>query len=275
MIKRSSIALLALAAVCAGGAGARPFELYQPIIDRYPFGPPPDDATVPPESAKKGGAAGAEGEAGAELTPDQAELQQSVTVSVINIGAGGTTMVGFTDAGASPQKHYYMEAGEERDGWTVKSIDPVAESVVLVKDTVEITRKLGEKATAKGGKKGAARAAGPAFQGQGRSPLIAGRWRGGGTQGVESMKSRRQQKHEQEEADRKARLEQAEATKRMQEEAARQRQEAEAEREAEREERKQMLLDIQEQLRKAREENQRRREEEAAQEGQIDADNDA
>ena len=257
----------------------RPFELYQPIIESYLFGPPPDDPTLPPESAKKGGAqGGAEGEGEVELTPDQAELQQSITVSVLNIEPGGRVMVGFTDVSANPQKHYYMEVGEERDGWTVKSADPVTEEVVLAKSSVEITRKLGEKAAgAKGGKKGAAAAmpprGGTGAAMPGRSPILAGRnGRIGGPQGLESMKSRRQLKHEQEEADRKARLEQAEATKKIQEEAERQREQAEAEREAEREERKQMLLDIQEQLRKAREENQRRREDEM-QEGHADEEN--
>ena len=270
---KTAILLLVLTAAAPAFA-ERPFELYQPIIDRCPFGPPPDDATLPPESAKRGaGGDAADGEDEVELSEQQAELQQTTTVSIINIETGGRIMVGFTDVGTTPPKHYYMEEGESRDGWLVKSADPVKKEVTLVKNDVEVVRKLGEKAAAaqKGGNGGGRRGGWMrGAGGGGRSQLLGGRNRaaaGGENQPMDTMRSRRQQKREQEEQERRARIEQAEAAKKLQEESERQREQAKAEMEAEREEMRRNLENLRDEIRRQNEER-RQRESEQPGDGQ-------
>lgn len=268
---KTAILLLVLTAAAPAFAG-RPFELYQPIIDRCPFGPPPDDATLPPEIAKRGaGGDAADGEDEVELSEQQAELQQTTTVSIINIETGGRVMVGFTDVGTTPPKHYYMEEGESRDGWLVKSADPVKKEVTLVKNDVEVVRKLGEKAAAaqKGGNGGGRRGGWMRGAGGGRSQLLGGRNRaaaGGENQPMDTMKSRRQQKREQEEQERRARIEQAEAAKKLQEESERQREQAKAEMEAEREEMRRNLENLRDEIRR---QNEERRQRESEQPGDV------
>ena len=267
---KTAILLLVLTAAAPAFA-ERPFELYQPIIDRCPFGPPPDDATLPPESAKRGaGGDAADGEDEVELSEQQAELQQTTTVSIINIETGGRIMVGFTDVGTTPPKHYYMEEGESRDGWLVKSADPVKKEVTLVKNDVEVVRKLGEKAAAaqKGGN-GGGRRGGWMREAGGRSQLLGGRNRaaaGGENQPMDTMRSRRQQKREQEEQERRARIEQAEAAKKLQEESERQREQAKADMEAEREEMRRSLENLRDEIRR---ENEERRQRESEQPGDV------
>ena len=248
--------LLALAAVAADG---RPFELYQPIIDRCPFGDPPDDPTVPPDqAAKASGKTPAEVEEAA-LSQQQAELQQAVGVSVMNIAPDGGVWVGFSIAGdQKSMKHHYVAVGEERDGWLVKEADPSKGTVTFVKDSVEVPRKVGDTIAKSGGRGGGGRQPPQRNGFGGRSPLIAGKPQqtDAGAPST-SMKSHRQMRREQDEAERKARLEQAEALKKMQEEETRRREEEKAERDAQREadkeEMQRKLMDMQEQLKRDRE----------------------
>ena len=56
---RYAITLLAVVVMAMPGFGKRAFDLYQPIIDRCPFGPPPEDPSIPPDLvSKSSGAAG-------------------------------------------------------------------------------------------------------------------------------------------------------------------------------------------------------------------------
>jgi len=254
---------LAASAVCG-----RPFELYQPIIDRCPFGDPPDDPTIlPNQSAKSSNVTQVEvGEA--ELTQQQAELQQTVGVSVMNINPDGSVWVGFSVMGdQKTARHYYVAVGDQRDGWLIKEADPSKGTVMFVKDSIEVPRKIGD-AIAKSSARGGGRQ--PPQRGGfgGRSPLIAGKpQQTDAPSSPTSMKSHRQLKREQEEAERKARLEQAEALKKMQEEREAEKAEREAEkaeREAEKAEREaqaeanneemnRRLLDLQDRLKARRE----------------------
>ena len=118
--------LLWVAVAAAACADGQPFDRYQTIIDRKPFGP----------------------------EPEEQQLAASVRVSILNVSPSGAVKVGFTDSSANPVENYYLAVGGSQNGWTVKSADPAAESVTLEKDGIEVTVKLGE--TAGGGKGGKA-----------------------------------------------------------------------------------------------------------------------
>ena len=138
-------------AVFAAFADAQPFDRYQTIIDRKPFGPEP--LNFDPEAAPGSASAGAAGNG--EMTPEQrsAEAQQlaaSVRVSALNVTPSGAVKVGFTDTSSKPSENYYLEVGASQSGWSVKEADPATETVTLVKDGIEVTMKLGETAGGKG-----------------------------------------------------------------------------------------------------------------------------
>ena len=140
-----TILFLGAGVLSAVAHSAQPFERYQTVIDRKPFGPEP--VNFDPEAAP-GSAAAAAGAAG-EMTEEQrtAEEQQlaaSVRVSMINVTPSGAVAVGFTDSSANPPENYYLQAGRSQNGWTVKSADPATETVVLEKGGVEVKVKLGE-----------------------------------------------------------------------------------------------------------------------------------
>jgi len=149
--KKSLVAFaLFVAAVCVA---AEPFERYQTVIDRKPFGPEPVnfDPEAAPGSAAANAAAAAEGEMTEEQrTAEEQQLAASVRVSMINITPAGDVAVGFTDTSANPAENYYLKVGRSQNGWTVKSADPATESVTLEKGGVDVTVKLGE--TSGGGK---------------------------------------------------------------------------------------------------------------------------
>ena len=263
------VAALVLLAAAACEA-KRDFSLYQPIIDRAPFGPPPDDPTVDPGtiSAKDEKAAAAAGE---EMSKQQQELMKSVTVCAINLDPDGTVMVGFVDnSNSKSPRTYYVRDGETRDGWAVSGADPVEKKVTLEKDSVKIECVLGKAAGSSGPAGAAAQpaaSAGSVRSGafQGRSSLLSGG----------PMKSRRQMREEQEMADRQARQKAAEEAKNAREEAAREREAARAALEEEREATRQSLISIQEELKRQREERrQRDAEEKESEDGDDDDEND-
>ena len=265
--------LLFAFAIFAAFAEGQPFDRYQTIIERKPFGPEP--ANFDPEAAP--GTASAAGAAAAgEMTPEQRtaeeqNLASKVRVSILNVAPDGTVKVGFTDSSANPPENYYLKVGGSQNGWTVKSAEPAAESVTLEKDGVEVTMKLGEGSGGKGGSKETAKGGAPR-----RSFMPLGgnrddRGAGGTPQpsvrlgGLARLRQRRLEEaaKEQESAERKreadaaVKAEQAEREAREQEEKQRLAEERAQQREA--------LLQIQEQLRKQREER------EAARQAQQEA----
>ena len=134
-------------AAAAVHSAAQPFERYQSVIDRKPFGPEP--VNFNPEAAP--GSADALAAAGGAMSEEQrtAEEQQlaaSVRVSMINVTPSGSVAVGFTDNSANPVENYYLAIGRSQNGWTVKSANPATETVELAKDGVEVKVKLGETA---------------------------------------------------------------------------------------------------------------------------------
>ena len=275
------------ALIAMAGMAALPFERYQTVIDRKPFGPEP--VNFDPEAAPGSAAANAAAAAGGAMTEEQrtAEEQQlaaSVRVSMINVTPAGAVAVGFTDSSVNPVENYYLTVGRSQNGWTVKNADPATESVTLEKGGVEVTVKLGE--TSGGGKAnglrkgrgqrpmtlqsrgGMAAAQGdneaPAEQGTGRAPLG----------GLARLRQRRaeMQARAQAEADKKARADavaEAEREEREAREAEEKRaQEEQKAREAEeRAQQREALRQIQEQLRKEREAREAAQQQEEQSEG--------
>jgi flagellar biosynthesis GTPase FlhF len=262
-----TVLFLGATVLSAAAYSAQPFERYQTVIDRKPFGPEP--VNFDPEAAP--GSAAAAAAAGGEMTEEQrtAEEQQlaaSVRVSMINVTPSGAVAVGFTDSSANPAENYYLLAGRSQNGWTVKSADPATETVVLEKGGVEVKVKLGE--TSGGGNAKSAkgrRAAQPmTLQSRGGSPAhdlqAAAAAPGARLGGLARLRQRRAEMRAKAEADavRKAEADavaEAEREERAAREAEEKRQRAEREaREAEeREQQREALRQIQEQLRKERE----------------------
>ena len=227
------------------------FVPYQTILDRMPFGPlPPNfNPDAPPGTVTAG--AGAAGEDEVQLTEDEQQIVSSVRVSILNVTPSGAVAVGFTDSAAQPPVNYYMKVGEKRDVWEVKEADPVEQTVVLVKNGVEATLKVGEGVAGGDNKKGKGlRSAMPA-------PALARMGRPDGKEStgsaMERLRARRMRSVEDLKAE-EARREEAAAEARK--DAARAAEEREQQREA--------LMQIQEELRRQREE----REQRAAQEAQ-------
>ena len=232
------VALVALTVL----AEKQPFERYQSIVDRQMFGPLPPgfDPTKMPSEVQKSSASEK------ELTQEQEKLQSSIHFSAINVTPEGATAVGFTD-NSDPKTpvHYYLKVGEKRNGWEVKEADPVAATMTIAKDEIEVSLSLGGNSAKDGGTSkagGAARPSRPGGLGGGlRSSLL-----GGGNSLLAKRKQRRQA-----EAAEKAEADAAAAEKEAERQA--QAEADKAQREAERAEQRQQLMAIQEELRKVRE----------------------
>lgn len=248
-MSRFIIVFACLTVALAAQAERYEFDRYQPIVDRQMFGPLPEgfDPSKPPSEVQKS----AGGKSEKELTKEQEQVKKSVRFSMINLNPKGETMVGFTD-NSNPKelRHYYLKVGESRDGWTVKAADAVAATVSISKDGVDLDLELG--AGSAGGAQASGKPVAAAAGGMG-----GGLRRGGllgkfsGTAG--SLRERRMAKMQQREANEKAAAE--DQAKRDAEAAAEKAkaEEEKAQREAEREQQRQQLMQIQEELKKARE----------------------
>lgn len=258
-----------IAVAATSFAEGQPFERYQTIIDRKPFGPEP--VNFDPEASPGSPSANATDEGGMtaeQRTAEEQQLAASVRVSILNVSPSGVIKVGFTDSSANPAENYYLAVGGSQNGWTVKSADPAAESATLEKGGVEVTVKLGE--TVGGGKGGAAKRT-PQRAGS----MLAGRRAETGAApaqpigGLARLRQRRMEMAEKEradadrkrEADAAAKAEQAEREAREAEEKQRAAEERAQQREA--------LLQIQEQLRKQREEREAARHAEQEEQGET------
>lgn len=155
---------LAAAVLCLAGAASgtaeryapKPFEYYQPILDRMPFGA---------AAAQTGaGALDAEGaKSAAQEKVEQERLAKQVNMSAVNITPEGRTAIGFTDLSQKPPVNHYLLVGDEADGWKVLDADYDLETATIEKEGVAITLKLGQgllSAPAAGGAGSAAATAG-------------------------------------------------------------------------------------------------------------------
>ena len=251
------LTVFVLGAALASWGEKQPYERYQTIVDRQPFGQPPAGFN-PQQMASDVSRNGGGDEEGPVLTMDQEQMQKALSFSMINIESEDCIMVGFADrSDPKAPRHYYLQVGQSQDGWLVKDCDPSKETMTIEKDGVSVELTLGSNPTGgargQGGKGGSDAAARPA------SPTSGLLRRPGGGNAPMSFQGRRARRA-QEEAENAA-LEQ-ERKRKAEEEAARAAEEK-AVREQERAEQRQQLMAIQEELRRAREEKARQKAEES------------
>jgi hypothetical protein len=114
-----------------------PFENYQIILDRMPFGrPPPAQSEMPltPEEAAAQKAAAEE----------EKNLAKNVVLTCINMTPGGQIAVGFSVNVDKSASNYYLRSGESQDGWSILAANYGAETATLKKGSVVITLQLGK-----------------------------------------------------------------------------------------------------------------------------------
>jgi hypothetical protein len=241
------------------------FTPYQTILERMPFGPlPPNfNPDAPPGSASAAG--GADGGAGEVVqTEEEQQIVASVRVSVLNKTPAGAVAVGFTDSSVQPPKHYYLKVGEKSDIWEVKDADPAEQTVVLVKNGVEATLKVGEGTPDGKGAKAGKAGGGMLVRNRPMAGRMAAGAGGGDSQGQDArarhpsglalLRDRRRRSLEDLKAE-EARRDAAAAQARKDADQARK---DAAQAAAEREQQREALLQIQEELRRQREEREQR-----------------
>ena len=268
----------------AGGGGLDSgFNRYKTILDRMPFGRPPPG--FDPDSPGGAPAAGAGGDAVSEAAVEASEIEQqilsSVRVSALNVTPAGIVTVGFTDSSVQPPRNYFMEVGEKRGEWTVVEADtnPEKKTVKLSKNGVEATLKLGS--APQGGGKGGAPGGKPGAR---MPPLSRGVAAAPETKltGLQLARARQEKRRMEMEAEAAQRRQAFELAQKEREQAQKERElaqkeralaeeQAQKEREMAAEERKAQF----DQLKQIQEELRRQREERQAAEARHAADNDA
>jgi hypothetical protein len=125
-----------VAAATTEGYTTAPYEHYQLILDRMPFGPlPPNFGEAPAEAPAV---------TDAQMQAEQQKLAKQINMSCINVTPGGQTAIGFTDLNEKPPKSYYLLIGDAGGGWTVVNADYDEEWAQIEKDGVTITLQLGK-----------------------------------------------------------------------------------------------------------------------------------
>ena len=261
------------------------FERFKTILDRMPFGRPPpgfnpDEPSGPVDA--RYGSAGAATAAEVEASEVEQQILSSVRVSMLNRTADGRVFVGFTDSSAQPARNYMLELGEKREQceWQVVAADPDNREVTLSKGGVEAKLKIGGGGGASGDKNGKAKDTGSVDRPEGRLGMFRGRGHtvppgvdaegGGGRKltGLEIARARREQRLAQERNDAEQKRQAAEQAEKDRRQAAQEREQERIEREQAAEERKAQLaslMQIQEELRRQREEKAQREAAEGAQ----------
>ncbi len=112
-----------------------PFEYYEVIITRQPFGA---------LSAAKGIAVEPPDADEMRQAQEEQKLARQIHMVAVNRTPAGRIAVGFVDKAAKPEKHYYLNVGESADGFTVVEASFQDESATLTKEEVTITLKLGQ-----------------------------------------------------------------------------------------------------------------------------------
>lgn len=116
----------------------KPFEHYQAIIDRAPFGPMAKDEMI-------GGDPSAASAAVAEqLTKEQEILSKQIKMSGITVMPDGVVAVGFSDLSSNPPLFHFLRVGEKHaSGWLATDASYRDEWATIEKDGVEVTIQLG------------------------------------------------------------------------------------------------------------------------------------
>ena len=262
------------------------FERFKTVLDRMPFGQPPPgfnpDAPAGAGDSRHDSADAAEAAAAAEASEVEQQIISSVRVSMLNRTADGRVFVGFTDSSVQPAKNYMLELGEKREKceWQVVGADPDNREVTLSKGGVEATLKIGGGGGAAADKDGKAKDGGNVDRPGGRPGMFRGRAQsappgadaeGEGERkltGLEIARARREQRLAKERDDAEQKRQAAEQAEKDRRQAAQEREQERIEREQAAEERKAQLaslMQIQEELRRQREEKAQREAAEGAQ----------
>lgn len=115
-----------------------PFEEspYPVILNRMPFGAPPDpNAQTSTATALND----------AKVIEEQKKLADAFSWTAINITPDGKTAIGFTDLSAKPPETYYITVGERANKWILVSADYASETATIEKDGIQISLKFGNK----------------------------------------------------------------------------------------------------------------------------------
>lgn len=143
MRMRAGLILTAFAVAGSGwtsagkdGYGPKPFEFYQTIIDRAPFG-----VIASGDAAGPGGAAAPE----EQVKVEQEQLAKQISMSGITIMPDGTLAVGFSDMSVNPAASYFLAVGKKSTtGWSVLAANYKQEWATIEKDGVQVTIQLGK-----------------------------------------------------------------------------------------------------------------------------------
>jgi hypothetical protein len=107
----------------------QPFDRYQSILDRKPFGVPPPAPVGP---------------AAAEAAAPPPAFVSKIALCSINRTPAGPVAVGFVDSSQNPPKSYYVLNGDNSDGFAVLEASFENETATLEKDGVRIDLKMGK-----------------------------------------------------------------------------------------------------------------------------------
>lgn len=118
-----------------------PFETYQVILDKLPFGNGPAGGYDSPEAAAAAQAAAVTEQ---QLAADKQAIAKNIKLTCINATPNGRLAVGFTTTEDKSEVNYYLLTGETQDGWTVLSANYVDEIATLKKDDLTLSFKLGK-----------------------------------------------------------------------------------------------------------------------------------
>lgn len=117
--------------------GPKPFEFYQSIIDRAPFG-----VIATGDAAGPGGSAAAPEE---QVKIEQEQLAKQINMSGITIMPDGTLAVGFADMSVNPAAFYFLQVGKKSTtGWSVVAANYKQEWATIEKEGVQVTIQLGK-----------------------------------------------------------------------------------------------------------------------------------
>jgi len=115
-----------------------PFEEspYPLILERMPFGAPPDPNAQNTTATALNDA---------KVIEEQKKLADAFSWTAINITPEGKTAIGFTDVSAKPPETYYITVGESANKWILVSADYASETATIEKDGIQISLKFGNK----------------------------------------------------------------------------------------------------------------------------------
>ena len=144
-IMKTTLQLLTFGVTLSAAALDDGFAPYQTIVDRNPFGRPPENAACVASADARGAGwvDASETTANPEHEKEIERLRASVYVCAVNAPPGAEPVVGFTDTTRNPPRNYLLAQGQTKDGWRVVSIDAASRHAVLSHEGVSVSLYLG------------------------------------------------------------------------------------------------------------------------------------